>query len=230
MSAIYSANNSSNTHSWFTNLIPDITPSHAHSSASIVTLIASSIVLRHIIQIRGASRRQSYTLCNPRLAPSASPRFCYLFTAHSPHPYLQISFHRSISPVQHRALYKKSLCCYVQVAPWDPYTLLSGFLILFVCSRSLACVAVHTLACSSHHHSFAAFFHSFSSDTSCIFSSYRSFRSFVSSLSLLDWDEAEGHLQCSAGLAQFTNNRVFCPPTRIERVGRSLQYTALLHD
>lgn len=169
MSAINSVNNISNTHSWFTNLIPDITPSHAHSSASNVTLIAFSIVLRHVIQIRGASRLQSYTLCNPRLAPSASPRFCYLFTAHSPHPYLQISFHRSISPVQHRALYKKSLCCYVQVAPWDPYTRLSAFLILFVCSRPLACVAVHTLACSSHHHSFAAFFHSFSSVTSCIF-------------------------------------------------------------
>src|SRR5882762_5499695 len=49
-----------------------------------------------------------------------------------------------------------------------------------------------------------------SSHTSCIFSS-RSFRSFTSSLSFLDWAEAEGHLQCSAGLAQSTDNRVLSP-------------------
>jgi hypothetical protein len=85
MPAINLANNSSNTHSWFTNLVPDITPSHAHSFASISTLIASSTVLRHIIQIRGASRSQGYTLCN-----SGSPctlRFTQiLLSAHSTFP------------------------------------------------------------------------------------------------------------------------------------------------
>lgn len=218
MSATNPANNSSNTHSWFTNLAPDITPSHAHSSASIVTLIASSIVLRHVIQIRGASRRQGHTLCNPaRLALFASPRFCYLFTAHSPHPYLQISFHRPISPVQHRALYKKNHYVAMYKLPSGFILHLSAFLILFVCSRPLACVAVHTLACSYHQHSFAAFFHSFTVLTLRVYF-LRSFWSFASSLSLLDWVEAEGHLQCSAGLAQFTNNRVFCPRLELSAV------------
>jgi hypothetical protein len=147
-----------------------------------------------------------------RFALSASPKFRYLFTAHSPHPYLQISFHWPISPVQHCALYKKIIMLLCTSCPWDPYTNLSVFLILFVCSRLLACVAVHTLACSYHHHSFAASVHSFSSQFShfvyILFVSF--FRSFASSLSFLDRAEAEGHLQCSAGLAQFTNNRVFC--------------------
>ena len=105
--------------SGFTNLVPDITPSHAHSSASIVTLIASSIILRHVTQIRGASRRQGYIYSlQPRLALHSPPHpDSAICSKHIPHtPYLQISFYRPISPVQHRALYKKSLCCYVQVA------------------------------------------------------------------------------------------------------------------
>lgn len=158
MSAINPTNNSSNTHSWFTNLIPDTTPSHVHSSTSIVTLIASSINLRHVIQIRGAG----YTLCNPR-SPCTLRFTQILLSVHSTFPTLLLAniFHQSKSPVQHCALYKKNH--YVAM-----YKLLLGsihasvrFLNPVVCSRPLACVAVHTLACSYHHHSFAAFFHSF---------------------------------------------------------------------
>src|SRR5260370_712218 len=113
--------------------------------------------------------KDMYSATHPRLALSASPRFCYLFTAHSPHPYLQISFHRPISPVQHRALYKKIIMLLCTSCPWDPYSNLFAFLMLFVCSRPLACVAVHTLACSHHYHSFAVFFHSFIVLTLCVY-------------------------------------------------------------
>ena len=102
-----------------------------------------------------------YSATQASLAFSASPMFCHLFTAHSPHPYLQISFYRPISPVQHRALYKKIIMLLCTSCPWDPYSNLFAFLMLFVYSRPLACVAVHTLACCYHHLSFAAFFHSF---------------------------------------------------------------------
>ena len=169
MSAINPAHNSSNTHSWFTNLIPDITPSHVHSSASIVTLIASNIALRHVIQIRGAMFKVILSATQARLVLSASPRFCYLFTAHFPHPYLQISF------IGRNHLYntvhyiKKIIMLLCTSCSWDLYTHLSAFLILFVCSRPLACVAVHTLTCSYHHHSFAASFHSFIVLALCVY-------------------------------------------------------------
>jgi hypothetical protein len=88
---------------------------------------------------------------------------------HIPHtPTCKYPFHRPISPVQHRALYKKIIMSLCTSCPWDPYTHLSAFLILFLCSRPLACVAVHTLACS-YHHSFAAFFHSLTVLTLCVY-------------------------------------------------------------
>lgn len=170
MSTINPANNSSNTHSWFTNLVPDITPSHAHSSASIVTLIASSIVLRHVIQIRGASRRQGYTLCNPG-SPCTLRFIQILLSVHSTFSiptckYPFIDRYHLYNTVHY---IKKSLCCYVQLA-LGIHTRICPLLILFVCSRPLACLAVHTLACSHHHHSFAAFFfHSFRVLTHCVY-------------------------------------------------------------
>ncbi|KAF8501630.1 hypothetical protein F5888DRAFT_1251359 [Russula emetica] len=98
--------------------------------------------------------------------------------------------------------------------PWDPYMHLSAFLILFVCSLPLACVAVHTLACSYHHHSFAAFFHSFTVLTLRVYF----LRVVLSGLSPVVCLFLIGPRQkdiCSAVLVlrnlQITNNRVFCP-------------------
>ena len=104
-----------------------------------------------------------------RLALSASPRFCYLFTAHSSHPYLQISFHRPISPVQHRALYKKNHYVAMYKLPLGSIYESVRFLNPVCLLTALACVAVHTLACSYHHHSFAAFFHSFTVLALCVY-------------------------------------------------------------
>jgi hypothetical protein len=200
LSAINPANDSSNTHtpgsltwsltSLLHTLIHPHRSSHSLLPASFYVMLSKFGVLPVVKVILSATQAH--------LALSASPRFFYLFTAHSPQPYLQISFHQPISPVQHRALYKKIIMLLCTTCPWDPYTHLSAFLILFICSRPLACVAVHTLACSYHHHSFAAFLHSFTVFTLCIFSSYRSFRSFATSLSFLDWAEAEDI--CSAVL------------------------------
>ena len=112
MSAINPTNNSSNTHtpgsltwsltSLLRTLIHPHRSSHSLLPASFYVILSKFGVLPAVKVI--------YSATQTRPAPSASPRFCYLFTAHSPHPYLQISFYRPISPVQHRALYKKSLC------------------------------------------------------------------------------------------------------------------------
>jgi hypothetical protein len=130
MSAINPANNSSNTHShsWLTNQVPDITPSHAHSSASIVTLIASIIVLRHVIQIRGASRRQSYTLCNPG-SPCTLRFIQILLSVHSTFPiptckYPFIDRYHLYNTVHY---IKKIIMLLCTTCPWDPYTHLSAF-------------------------------------------------------------------------------------------------------
>ena len=119
ISAINPAHNSLNTHpprspTWsLTSLLP--TPIYPHQSSHSLLPASFHVVLSKFGVIPTAKLILSATPARPAL--SASPRFCSLFTVHSPHPYLQISFHQPISPVQHRALYKKSLCCYVQVAP-----------------------------------------------------------------------------------------------------------------
>jgi len=102
----------------FADLIPDITPSHVHSSidpsGSPHSLPSASF---YVISsaLRSAFPANKVVLSRrPRLALqalSASPGYAsYPLAAHSPHFYLQISLHWPISPVQHRALYKKSLC------------------------------------------------------------------------------------------------------------------------
>jgi hypothetical protein len=137
MSAINPTNNSSNTHtpgsltwsltSLLRTLIHPHRSSHSLLPASFYVILSKFGVLPAVKVI--------YSATQTRPAPSASPRFCYLFTAHSPHPYLQISFHLPISPVQHRALYKKIIMLLCTICPWDPYTNLFVFLILLVCSR-----------------------------------------------------------------------------------------------
>jgi hypothetical protein len=103
---------------------------------------------------------------------------------------------------------------------WHPYTHLSLNTVVY--SRPLTCVVVHTLAFNYHHRSLAAFFHSFTSFTLCV---YFLPRIALSGLSLVVCLFLIGLRQrdiCSAGLAQFINIKVFRPLTGIERVARSL--------
>jgi hypothetical protein len=75
---------------------------------------------------------------------------CYPFKGHSPHPYLHISLHRPISPVQHRALHpKKTILLPCTSCSGRAYVILHArsYPLYIVCARLLACVAVNTLAC-----------------------------------------------------------------------------------
>ena len=77
---------------------------------------------------------------------------------------------------------------------------------------ALACVVVHTLACSYHHRSFAAFFHSFTVLTLCVYF----LRIVLFSLSpvvclFLIGPRQRDILQCSAGLAHLLITEYFDP-------------------
>ncbi|KAH9994810.1 hypothetical protein BJV77DRAFT_280226 [Russula vinacea] len=113
------------------------------------------------------SRRQGFTHRDPSSPCTARfTRSSYPFTTHSAHPYLHISLigeyhlYNTVHYIKNHyvAMYKLLL---------HPYTHLS--LNTVVCSRLLACVVVHTLACNYHRRSLAAFFHSFTSLTLCVY-------------------------------------------------------------
>ena len=129
MPSINATNNSPNTiHSRFTNLVSDITPSHAHSSVSLLRDRHT-----HCFQFRSSP-------CYPNLGCIPPVKVLLSATQHSllhpdpparsqrtpQHPYLHISFHRPISPVQHRALYKKIIMLLCTTCSWRAYTHLSS--------------------------------------------------------------------------------------------------------
>jgi len=171
MSAINPANNSSNTHSpgSLTWSLTSLLHTFIHPHRSSHSLLPASFYV--IIQIRGASRRQRLYSLQPRLAlHSPLHPDSVICSQHIPHTstckYPFIGRYHLYNTVHY---IKKIIMLICTSCPWDPYTHLSAFLILFVCSRLLACVAVHILACSYHHHSFPAFFHSFTVLALCVY-------------------------------------------------------------
>jgi hypothetical protein len=159
-----------------------------------------------------------------------TPRFTQILpcSQHSPHPCLQISVYRPISPVQHCALYKKKH--YVSM-----YKLLLGSLHASVRFLNTVCLLTVFGVCDCPYPSFFCrvlpllhrsihfvyiFFFIFSN---------RSFWSFATSLSFLDWAEAGTFaVQCrSCAILQITEYLV---PAEIERVERSLVHCINLRD